>query len=212
MKSLGFVLLAVVALAIFASLSRPKSELKSPERLAPMVVRTYERGTTANPEILAPATPPSPKPKVWPPVEQRLESGPPPVPKAVAKAAAPPIVLERPTLDEVVDLASWKLDEPETLARARALLLDERRGPGLKLATLEKIRRFPAAEAVPLLAEYLGTEDPAGAAVTKPSALALLFEIDDPLARQALAHVQANSRDAEVLKTLEALQKRGQTR
>jgi hypothetical protein len=131
------------------------------------------------------------------------------LPKAVPTKAPELLPVSQ---EDLLEIHRWDLADPEVPGLARLTLFDERRAPGLKLAALNRVRRMAADVAVPILEEFLLDPDPAGGSATKPTAVAYLFDIDDPRARQALGRIQAQVRDPAILAALEACQKKGSTR
>ena len=103
-----------------------------------------------------------------------------------------------PSAQKVQQVAGWKVGEEGTLEKARALLLDADQSSTLKLLAIEKVRKFPADRAVPILLEFLESSRPPDDAYTAPTAVRALVDLRHPLGDEALAKLAKSPRDERV--------------
>lgn len=147
--------------------------------------------------------------QVWPPAETPIIQA---SPDKEAKAAAPTknVIAEPapPSIGELREVAAWTRGGPDTLRKARELLLDPARPSTLKLAAIEKLRGVAVEEAVPALLEFLESPAPGGGAYTKPSAVKVLLDFGHPLADDALRKLASTAADERVRLSIAHLSRR----
>jgi hypothetical protein len=128
--------------------------------------------------------------------------------------AGPPRPSSEPPVPTAEELKRESARDGDELSAedARAVLLDERRSSALKLAVIDKLRTQAPQEAVPLLVAFLDAPAGASGAYTKPTAIRVLKDFQDPRAEEALLRLARSSPDERVRLTIAALEAKEKSR
>ena len=95
---------------------------------------------------------------------------------------------------------------------ARAILLDEKRSSAIKLAIIDKLRAQDPQDAIPILVAFLEAPGTPAGNYTKPTAVKVLADLQDPRAEEALFKLAQTSPDELVRLTIAALQAKEKSR
>ena len=127
----------------------------------------------------------------------------------VRVSRVPPLIEPSPpSPNRIRAVASWEAGTPETLEKARELLMHPGQPSTLKLIAVEKMRGFRAEEGVPILIAFLESPASPGAAYTKPTAIKILADMKIPLADEALARLAVTTDEDRVRLAIATLGRR----